>query len=260
MLSKRVKSGPSSLPARVKGMTLIEMMVAMIISLVVSSGMVIVMSNTLGSGTGIIQQTHLLQEMRTGMQIMSRELRRANYQSGWLTCYGNPNCLVDLGIDGQIRQIQIENDTGDDDTDADCFWFWYDRDSLNSIDEDVTAFRRWNDVNSRGQTAGRIQMATADTNDADSCPGAEANWADITDPELINVTDLTLTDAQSYTETISVAGATLDVEKIGISMTAEMLDGGTVSGFLKPDAGVDRTSRRVQSFIRVRNDTSNAAP
>ena len=59
-------------------MTLMEMLVAGMISLIALSAMVIVMANTLGTGSQTIQMARVSNEMRAAMQIMTRELRRAN--------------------------------------------------------------------------------------------------------------------------------------------------------------------------------------
>ena len=76
---------------RQKGMTLMELLVAGFISIIVSSGMVILMASTLGTGTQTIKMTQLSEEMRSAMQIMTRELRRANYHSTYNLCFGNQN-------------------------------------------------------------------------------------------------------------------------------------------------------------------------
>ena len=105
---------------RQKGFTLMELLVAGAISIIVSSGMVILMASTLGTGTQTIKMSKLSSEMRVATQIMTRELRRANYHATFVNCYGEPNCLATLGIAGEVTEINI-NGTND------CFWFWYDR-------------------------------------------------------------------------------------------------------------------------------------
>ena len=92
---------------RQKGMTLMELMVAGAISVIVSSGMVIMMANTLGTGTDTIKMTKLTSEMRSSMQMMTRELRRANYHASFVNCYGEPNCLATLDIADEVTKINI---------------------------------------------------------------------------------------------------------------------------------------------------------
>jgi prepilin-type N-terminal cleavage/methylation domain-containing protein len=75
-----------------RGMTLIELMVAMVISLIASTAMILLMANTVGSSTQTIQMTRLTQEMRTAMQLITRDLRRANYHSNSANCFSDLNC------------------------------------------------------------------------------------------------------------------------------------------------------------------------
>ena len=100
---------------RQKGMTLMELLVAGFISIIVSSGMVILMASTLGTGTQTIKMTKLSSEMRSAMQIMTRELRRANYHSTFFRCFGDQGCLgvptADfpnrMDIESEITEINI---------------------------------------------------------------------------------------------------------------------------------------------------------
>jgi hypothetical protein len=75
-----------------------------------------------------------------------------------------------------------------------------------------------------------------------------------------NITGFVISDAQSFSQAIGSDGDTMEVEKIAITLTGELLDDPSISSFLKPTVGVDRTSRQVTSFVRVRNDTTTAAP
>ena len=70
----------------------------MAISLVVSLSMVLMMANTLGTGTQTIQGSRLTNEMRTAMQLMTRDLRRANYHQNAMDCMSNPNCSPDPSL------------------------------------------------------------------------------------------------------------------------------------------------------------------
>ena len=80
------------------GVTLMELMIAAAISIIASAAMLALMANTLGSGTKTIKMTRLTQEMRSAMQIMTRELRRANYHGTYAACFGDENCITTLGI------------------------------------------------------------------------------------------------------------------------------------------------------------------
>jgi prepilin-type N-terminal cleavage/methylation domain-containing protein len=223
------------------GLTLMEMLVAMSISLVVSLAMVGLMANTLGTGTQTIGAARLTSEMRAALQIMSRDLRRANYHANFMKCFGNLDCRSSLDNgDGDasayVQSITIDLITADT---GDCFYFWLDRNADGDIgNDDVGAFRLGT-VNG----VGVIQMTT-DLKPAPDCD-QDADWADITDPDVVNVTEFLVTNNLSYVD--ATTGATQTVDKIGMSITGNLLG--------KPDI-----SRTVGDVIRVRNDIYAIAP
>ena len=237
------------------GMTLMELLVAGVISIIVASGMIILMANTLGTGTETIKMTKLSAEMRTAMQIMTRELRRANYHATYASCFGDLNCLATLGVTGEVSEINFNADNT-------CLWFWYDRpqrcpgtsctaDQIIAAQTAITAetvagFRR---VVTDPGGIGIIQMTTSGTSAA-NCP--TTGWVNITDPEVVDITAFNATDAvpsfASYTWTVN---GTQSVERIGI----------TLSGKLKSDASLPTWRQgnsapvlTIRDFIRVRNN------
>ena len=227
---------------RQHGVTLMELMIPMAISLVVSLAMVTMMANTLGTGTRTIAMAKLTAELRTAMQIMSRDVRRANYHGNFVRCFANLDCrsILEGPIGGEtpasgyIKSITVQN--------GDCFFYWFDRDSNGDATDDdaVGAFRRFV-VNG----VGVIQMTT-DRQTAPSCTAGNY-WTAITDPNLIDVTNFTVGNALSYTDIITGGGGTQSIDKIAMSITAELVR----------DASISRT---IQDIIRVRNDIFATAP
>lgn len=244
-MMKMIKRNYPASPRKQKGLTLIELLVAGIISLIAASGMVIVMANTLGTGSQTIQMSRLSQEMRTAMQIMSRELRRANYHSTFLSCYGNVDCRTDLGINAKVKAVTIV-----DNGNSDCFYFWYDRPQTGAqvavTSEPVAAFRR-----GLSGAVGKLQMTTTATA-APNC-NLDANWIDITDPNIIDVEQFNVVDS-GFIETINAAGNTLSVEKVGLIIRAKLVaDPLGIMGMTAPPEVV----RELQQFITVRNNTTS---
>ena len=248
---------------RQSGMTLMELLVAGMISVIVSSAMVILMANTMGTSTGTIKTTALSAQMRTAMLIMSRELRRANYHATYAACFGDLDCLATLGVTAEVSEIEIN-------AEKDCFWFWYDRpqrcpgasctaDQIIAAQTAITAetvagFRRT--VTAGG--TGSIQMTTSGTSAA-SCP--TTGWVDITNPELVDITFFEVTDAfeeetpgvdgfPSYTWTVN---GTQSVERLGISMRGKITDSAWLTVWKGPVEKLDR-ELTVSDFVRVRNN------
>jgi type II secretory pathway pseudopilin PulG len=241
---------------RQQGMTLIELLVASTISIIAVGGMLAAMASTLGTGTQTIQMTRMTGEMRTAMQIMSRELRRANYHSHFLSCYGNTGCLKtlpDLGdITGKIRPIGIVESGDVVSGFNDCIWFWYERPGSTTLSNwAVAGFRREVD----GDEIGRIQMTTGSTSST-PCSGdtewvnATGKGADITDPEFINILGFNVVDESPLPEIINALNHTQTVQRIGLTITAELRADGPVPPWLQNNANATRT---LTEFIQVRN-------
>lgn len=234
---------------RQRGMTLMELLVAGVISIVASASMLGLMANTLGTGTKTIKMTRLSQEMRSAMQIMTRELRRANYHGTYAACFGDDDCVGTLGISGAVKNISIQGGSG-----GSCFWFWYDRPQNGGTEvavtsEQVAAFRRV----TNGNGVGSIEMSVIGTG-TPNCSIASTAWQPITDPDVYDITAFAVTNTDSFTSTITSAGATMAVERIGISMTGSLVDDASIPAWM---AGSDVPSVELQDFIRVRNDISH---
>jgi len=239
-----------------QGVTLIELLIAGVISLIAVSGMILVMATTLGSTTQTIEMTRLTQEMRTGMQIMTRELRRANYHADFLQCYGNTECLGvgTLNVEGWIKPVTIMDNTNAPGGTTDCFWIWYDRpNALALASEYVAAFRRA----TTSDGVGMLQMTTTADEESDFNCSTVANWVDITDPNIIDVLSFTVDEcvlnAESIRETVNTAGHGQYVGKIGLNITAKLTVDPSVVAWIQSQNGAGAT-RELDEFIKVRNN------
>ncbi len=67
-------------------------MIALALSLIVTSSMVVLMGNSMGSATRIIEMSQLTDELRNSMSMMSRDVRRANYNVNAIYCFANSEC------------------------------------------------------------------------------------------------------------------------------------------------------------------------
>ncbi|MGD9020546.1 MAG: hypothetical protein PVF46_02020 [Lysobacterales bacterium] len=219
-------------PQRQCGLGLVEMMVSMALSMIAVITMVVLSANTLGSGSETIQMARLSQELRASMQLMSRDLRRANYHSSFLNCFGNVDCRNDLGIESFIDTVHIS-------AGGDCFWYWLDRDGDAELDDDPVGGFRFTTLDG----VGAIQMRTTG-NAAANC-NDDTGWELITDPNTVDITTFSISDAESYTEVLSAAGDTQVVEKIRLTIDGRM-------------AGNPTVQKEIQDLIMVRNDIQSA--
>jgi type II secretory pathway component PulJ len=222
---------------RQTGVTLIEAMISLALSLIVTSAMVVLMANSMGTSTRIIQMSQLSDELRNAMSMMTRDVRRANYSANAIFCYGNAACGDPGGIAEQNGDIQISGG-------GSCFTFNLDRNfDGDSIDDDdgAAGFRRV----SNGGT-GVIEMWTGGA--SPDCSGG-SDWIELTDPNTVNITVFNIDDADSVTEEILPGEPTAYTNRqrqIQISLEGQLV--------LEEDMGNIMVTRRVEDVIYVRND------
>jgi len=221
-------------PGLQRGLGLIEMMVSMALSLLAVGAMVILMASSLGTGSKTIQMSRLSQELRASMQLMSRDLRRANYHSGFLSCFANINCRTDLGIETYVDTIHI-NAAGN------CFWYWLDRNSDSALSDDAVGAFRFSTIDD----VGVIQMRVSG-NDAANCD-AGTDWELITDPGTVEITSFVVSNSDSYTETLTSDGDIQIVEKIRLNIAGRMVNDPSVQ-------------KEIQDLVLIRNDIQAAGP
>lgn len=218
---------------RQSGATLMEVLVAMTISLVVTAAMIAMMSNTLGTTARIINMTKLQDDMRVAMQMMSRDVRRSSYNARSQLCYANSDC------GGDSSGLALAGDITINDANT-CFTFQMDRDHDGDSTEDAAGgFRRVLD----GQV-GVIEMWTGgNAPDCDADAGA-AGWVRITDPESLDIFAFSVDDDLSYEETIldnGVDTVTQRVRKLRMDMQGQLVLDNTIQ-------------RHIVDVIDVRND------
>ena len=216
-----------------RGLGLVEMLVSMSLSLLAVAAMIILVSSTLGSSSATIQMSRLSQEMRASLQLMSRDLRRANFHSGFLSCFANVNCRSDLGIDSYVDTIHIN-------ADGNCFWYWLDRNADANLTNDAVGAFRLSNI----EGIGAIQMRIAG-NSAANCDAADG-WELITDPGIVEITGFAISNSDSYTESLTSGGDVQIVEKIRLNINGRMVSDPSIQ-------------KEIQDLVLVRNDIQSAS-
>lgn len=225
---RKAATGCASCGSYQRGLGLVEMLVSVALTLLAVTVMVILMANTLGTGSETIQMSRLSQELRASIQLMSRDLRRANYHSGYLNCFANFDCRDDLGITAYVNTINI-NDAGN------CFWYWLDRNGDADLSNDAVGGFRYSTI----EGVGVLQMRIAG-NTAANCD-EETGWELITDPDTIDITGFNISNSDSYTESLTSAGDVQTVEKIRLYINGRI-------------ASNPNVQREIQDLVLVRND------
>jgi hypothetical protein len=149
-----------------------------------------------------------------------------------MNCFANINCRSDLNITSYVNTIHI-NAAGN------CFWYWLDRDGDADLSNDAVGGFRYSTIGGIGV----LQMRTSG-NLAANCDDGD-NWALITDPNTVEITSFTVSDTDSYTESLSATGDSQVVEKIRLQINGRMANNPTVQ-------------RDIQDLVLIRNDIQTA--
>jgi len=223
--------------SRQQGSSLMEVLIAMSLSLVVTASMIALMANSLGTTARIIKMTKLSDDMRIAMQMMSRDLRRSSYNANSMFCYANADCGTDGAATLAADIVMVDMDA---DGVNDCFTFLTDRDyDGDSTENDAGGFRR---VSSSG--VGIIEMWTGDaTPDCTDADGA-GNWVQVTNPDNMDIFAFSVDEDLSYTVEIfndGVNSLSQKVRKVRMNMQGRLVMDNTIV-------------RRIEDVIAVRND------
>ncbi len=218
---------------RQSGATLMEVLIAMSISLVVTAAMIAMMSNTLGTTARIIHMTKLTDDMRVAMQMMTRDVRRSSYNANSMFCYANDNCATDgsgLTMAGDV----VINEAGT------CFTFLTDRDHDGDSTENAAGgFRRVTDGD-----VGVIEMWTGDNAPDCTDDAGAAGWVEITNPDNMDIFAFNVDDNLSYNQVILDNGTdtvSQRIRKIRMNIRGRLVMDNTIE-------------REVEDVINVRND------
>lgn len=198
-----------------KGLSLVELMIAIAGGLFLMLGLVTFLSNNLKFNADSAKSVRLSQELRSTMDLMVGDIRRAG-------SWGTP----ELGI----GTTPIANPFGTIDTaTAGCILFSYDQ-NLNGTLNTAAPDERFGFLLDSGAVKMRNGSGTY------SC-ASSAEWEAITDTNAITITELTF----APTSTAAVNNTHVTVRDITIKLT----------GRLKNDATVVQT---LTETVRVRND------
>ncbi|MFC1689393.1 PilW family protein [Pseudomonadota bacterium] len=212
------------------GFTLIEAMIGLALSMIVVTSMVGLMSSSLGSASKIIQMTQLSDDLRNTMSMVTRDMRRANYNANAYKCYANSDC----GVDGTTNQNGVVT------VDGDCLLFNIDRDQDGDGSTDgAGGFRRVED----GNEVGFIEMWVGVAADTPTCGDHDA-WFALTDPDFVDITLFDIDDSASINGSIiEQGGGTLNqtTRQVTVQLTGELL----------LDSNITRS---LVDTIKVRND------
>jgi hypothetical protein len=215
----------------------------------VTGSMVLLMANSLGTATRVIEMTQLTDELRNTMSMLSRDIRRANYNPYALYCYADPSCGTDAGS-SNFRFLQPIGLAGG----SSCVIYFLERGFSEDPDNPSIVggggFRLvTSDDSGLGDWIEVWSGAGAPPSDCGGASGA-GGWEPITDPSFVDITGFVIDTTGSLGQTIrrEDGSAMLSTETCEVRVT--------LTGALLKDSirSVQTVVKSIQDVIRVRND------
>ena len=249
-----------------RGLSLVELMIALAIGLIVVGAVLAFTLSSLTANNEYVQSTRLSQELRNSLDFVSRELRRAGYdqsQAGYIAASS-----INAPVVSRFSRIFITNaattNDGDGINDEGCVIYAYDRTggtfgTVNLANGEIRAIRRAIRTVD-GSTVGVLEVAESAAGVTPSCTGASpdyssypascsnAGWCPLSDARLIDITAFTLDTSGYIVQAPSATSTAVTIREIGIDL----------QGQLRQSADGTFT-RGIRSTVKVRADCLEAS-
>lgn len=211
-----------------KGFTLVELMITLVVAAVLLIGLVDIYLSSMSSAQKAIAAANLEETLQNTLTVMTNDIQRTGYwgnaENNTATgTNNNPFMTADITINGSGNCILINYDRNGDGT-------------LPSIgtgnDDERYGFRLQNNaVQSRPSGA------------SFSCTAAANNWENITDPNVLQITQLSFVNNE---KTVDIDGSGASTSSMKIRTITI-----TITGQLASDSTVSKT---LTMAVRVQND------
>jgi prepilin-type N-terminal cleavage/methylation domain-containing protein len=236
---------------RMGGFSLIELMVAMVAGLVVSGAILAFAMASMKSNADYLVSTRLTQDLRSTLDLVTRELRRSGYDENSLG-------YVSTATRSGFAPLLLGDETASGSKTFRCVVFAYDRAGGSVVgvgpepgNGEVRAFRHA----TTDKGVGVVEYAVSSTGVTPTCGGAgpdydtypatcnASGWCALSDPTRVDITDFSIKDRRTG---VPASAPVVQIRELDISMTGEAL-------------GVSEISRTFASTVRVRSDCYDAA-
>jgi len=217
----------SGMLRKLLGFTLAEFLVTLTINLILFTALITIFLYNINHYRKNLQVTRLNQQLHTALMIMSNDIRRAGYWAYASNDVGtgqNNNPFMSGGLDISVNASN------------DCILFAYDHNSdgalpevNSSVDDERYGFRLSGQAIQARPPGGGF-----------ACDSSGSSWENITDPNVIDITNLTFS---LTTTTITTGPGVRGIAMRGVDVS--------VTGQLVNDSSITRT---LTQHIRIRND------
>ncbi|NNE04351.1 MAG: prepilin-type N-terminal cleavage/methylation domain-containing protein [Xanthomonadales bacterium] len=208
-----------------RGFTLIELMISMLIMIIVSFITIYLAAGVFQANSWSIHMIQLTQELRSSMQLISRDIRRSGYNddalAGFLTTQSITSGITMGTLDANER--------------ADCLAVRY-----QDLDgNEKNAVYRLRVIAGVGRVSAHFGMTASCATAAD-----DSGWVDVSDPQLTNISALQFEHQDQLTD-IAENLASGNTVQVGLEQVSII-----ISGNLRSDTG---TTRTVSNAVQLRN-------
>lgn len=251
---------PGSVNARnglaMRGFSLIELMIALVVGLVVSGAVLAFTLASMKSNSEYILSTRLTQELRNSMDLVTRDLRRAGYDETSLQYVATGNATP-------FSRMKLCNDSGacNSATTAGtvlatapitCAIYGYDRSGgtpgVIDLGNGEVRGMRLKQRTYNGRTVGVIEYAVsagtlpacddASPNYATYPPACTGAWCALSDPAKLDITALAFVDNGTV---VGTSPTQVQIRDLTINMAGRL-------------AGSTEFTRQIASDVRIRSD------
>lgn len=196
-------------PLRQAGFSLVELMVGMAIGLIIVAAAASVYITAVRSGADTLRSAKLNMELRSAMDVMVAEIRRAGYTPNTTNLTNNPFMLTDTNLTL---------------VGTDCLLFAYDADGNSTTDsEDFFGFRR-------NTSDASISMRRGGASTSGGCTGDTTSWERITDPDNVVIDTLSFSIAYQCWNAQANTGANGQACEAGQTVYAAAAAAASASG------------------------------
>ena len=230
-----------------KAFTLIELMIAILIGALVIGATLTIYVTTIRGSSNTLKLTRLNQDLGVTMLIMTNDIRRAGYWGGAIV---GANLTLNPFSDVAVRDIGdavIGNPTVAPVT-GNCITYAYDADAYDDPAYDPDADSATPDADEYfgfRLNNGAVQIKTSGTTSTDAqCD--DGVWVNLTDPDEINVTELTFTLSAENSATNST-GNTVVARQVSVRIEAELVSDADINTQLEDENAVN-------DVVKIRNN------
>lgn len=230
-----------------KAFTLIELMIAILIGALVIGATLTIYVTTIRGSSNTLKLTRLNQDLGVTMLIMTNDIRRAGYWGGAIV---GANLTLNPFSDVAVRDIGdavIGNPTVAPVT-GNCITYAYDADAYDDPAYDPGADSATPDADEYfgfRLNNGAVQIKTSGTTSTDAqCD--DGVWVNLTDPDEINVTELTFTLSAENSATNST-GNTVVARQVSVRIEAELVSDADINTQLEDENAVN-------DVVKIRNN------